>query len=166
FLGLQRAGIGLQGDTRISRNRYFIVDPRVIRRGARQQVRLHIHTVAGLALIDFHFVAVGGGVDDDEIASGWPNGNRAVLIDDRNGRLHADVEAVFLLGLGGGPGGQSDYEHNNAFAGLPTAFHRHFHTETTSGDPRRRVPDIMAENDPKPSHKSWIFVHRRPSAPA
>src|SRR6266576_1003170 len=71
-------------------------------------------------MIHFDFVAVGGCANDYEISSGGFDGDGAVLVDDRDRRLDADIEAIFLLGLGHCPRGQGNYHHHCELHNLPT----------------------------------------------
>ena len=100
FLGAQRSGAGMQRDAGIGGNQNFIIHASRIGVGAGQQVRLNIHPVSALIVIDLNFVGVQNRVHDDHIVQRRLDRNRAVRIHHRYARFRSHREVVFLLALG------------------------------------------------------------------
>src|SRR5258708_19328995 len=168
FLGAQGAGAGMQGDAGISRNQDFIIDPAGLGVGARQQVRLDIHAVSVLDIVDFNFVRVQNRVDHDRVGYGGLNRNRAVRIRDRDAGLRSNSKVILFppftpLFLGRERAGYNYADGND----LCRASTHHIRTppkliDAVAPQAHSKSFTIMAENDPSPSQKAWIFADTHP----
>src|SRR5215472_18369665 len=99
LLGAQGAGGRAQRHARVCGNLNLVVNAGIFGSRALEQVRLHIDAITALRLIDFNFVGIGGGADENVVAGRGAHGHSTVLVDDRDGRLGTDVEAIFLFVL-------------------------------------------------------------------
>src|SRR5271170_8371606 len=78
FLSAQGTGAGMQSDAGVGGNQNFIIHATRICVGTRQQVRLNIHAVPILTVVDLNLVGVQNRVDHDRIVQRRLDRNRAI----------------------------------------------------------------------------------------
>jgi len=68
--GAQRTGAGVERDAGVGGYEDFVIHASGLRIGARQQMGLNLDPVADQVFVDFNFVGIEQGIDDDDVAGG------------------------------------------------------------------------------------------------